>query len=58
MKWSLAKKVTEVGPCYSKLGIQNYSHRSSVLPNKFYWNMARAHYLHIICVITCLIGCF
>lgn len=41
-----------------KWGSQNYSHRSSVLQIKFYWNMARAHYLHIICVITCVIGCF
>lgn len=39
-------------------GSQNYSHRSSVLQIKFYWNIARAHHLHINCVITCVLGCF
>lgn len=34
MKWSLAKKVTEVGPCYSKLGVTELQPQVFCFANK------------------------
>ena len=58
VQWSLAKKLTRWALVTLNWGSQNYSHRSSVLQIKFYWNIARAHHLHINCVIICVLGCF